>query len=94
MLKLLDILLRGLIKIILFFLCGNNSYGQIGNGSEGCGFPTLYKDIVTTPYCALSECIYFNSTTNNMVIAKTIEECKFYWGNNKILKPTIVESFE
>ena len=64
------------------YLCGDNSFGQIGNGESGCGFPTLYEDIVTTPYCALKNCASFQVAANQTtVIAKTLDGKEHIWGN-------------
>ncbi len=66
------------------YLVGDNSYGQIGDGHKGCGFPTLYKDIVTTPYLALTDCIGFtvDGTYNSMVEATKSDGTKLMWGND------------
>ena len=65
------------------YLCGDNSYGQIGNGKSGCGFPTMFKDIVTSPYLALSDCIIFNADSiHKEVSAKTIYGDQYSWGGD------------
>ena len=62
------------------YLCGDNSYGQIGNGSKGSGFPTLYKDIVSEPYLAIENCCGF-SIINEQTIEAVTEDGKTYiWG--------------
>ncbi|MDE5604346.1 MAG: hypothetical protein K2I73_02045 [Eubacterium sp.] len=72
------------------YLCGDNSFGQIGNGESGCGFPTMFEDIVTNPYCALKNCVSFNITDNSTtIIAKTIDGKEYEWGNNNHTIPTV-----
>lgn len=63
------------------YMCGDNSYGQIGNGHQGTGFPTLYKDIVSTPYLALKNCIKIETTNaDTSFLAKTVEGTTYAWG--------------
>ncbi len=63
------------------YLCGDNSYGQIGNGEGGSGFPTLYQDIVATPYRALTDCIGFSVDGTSAVKATTADGTVHTWGN-------------
>lgn len=67
------------------YICGDNSYGQIGNGHQGTGFPTLYEDIVSTPYLALKKCIKIATTNNTSVpdtsiLAETVDGTTYAWG--------------
>jgi len=62
------------------YMCGDNSYGQIGNGHGGSGFPTLYKDIVTEPYLTLGNCVGFIVIDHSSVQAKTINGTTYAWG--------------
>lgn len=73
------------------YLCGDNSYGQIGNGSSGSGYPTLYKDIVTTPYFALKYCKSLSiNDTNSVVQAETTYGAKYIWGGDYGPSPVII----
>lgn len=78
------------------YMCGDNSYGQIGNGVMGCGFPTMRKDIVTEPYCALKDCIAFSVENEfNGVItvqAETINGEIYVWGGSHGAKPVLKEA--
>ncbi len=66
------------------YLCGDNSYGQIGNGIMGCGYPTKFQDIVEAPFCALKGCISFSTEEgyNNIwsVQAETANGEVYVWG--------------
>jgi len=63
------------------YMCGDNSYGQIGNGHQGTGFPTLYEDIVSTPYLALKNCIKIATTnTDTSILAETVDGTTYAWG--------------
>lgn len=72
-------------------LCGDNSYGQIGNGKKGNGFPTTYESIVTTPYIALRNCVSFASADGESVIAVRTDGTKYAWGGNYGTKPKVIE---
>ncbi|MDE6659830.1 MAG: hypothetical protein K2K01_06940 [Eubacterium sp.] len=73
------------------YLCGDNSFGQIGNGESGCGFPTMFEDIVTNPYCALKDCVSFKVIDNETTMtAKTIDGKEYEWGNNNHTIPTVI----
>ena len=72
------------------YLCGDDSFNQIGNGGErGSGFPTLYKDIVTTPYRALQNCVSLTVTENTVIYAKTADGAEYMWGNHHSTSPTL-----
>lgn len=72
------------------YLCGDNSYGQIGNGENGCGFPTMFQDIVTSPYLALRNCIAFNAdSVNKEVSAETVYGQQYSWGGDFGSLPTL-----
>ena len=62
------------------YICGDNSYGHIGNGHQGTGFPTLYKDIVSTPYLALKNCIKITTPNETSILAKTVDGATYAWG--------------
>lgn len=67
------------------YMCGDNSYGQIGNGRQGTGFPTLYEDIVSTPYLALKNCIRIStpsetSVLDTSILAETVDGTIYAWG--------------
>ncbi len=68
------------------YICGDNSYGQIGNGKHGSGFPTLYQDIVTKPYLVIENCVEFNWLDNSYeqphAEAKTSDGKVYAWGND------------
>lgn len=74
------------------YLVGDNSFGQIGNGHKGSGFPTLYEDIVTTPYCALKNCTAFTVVDKNygIVQATDADGAIYEWGNNQNTTPARV----
>lgn len=61
-------------------MCGDNSYGQIGNGHEGSGFPTLYNDIVTEPYLALNNCSGIEVLDGTSVQARKTDGRLYAWG--------------
>ena len=72
------------------YLCGDDSYNQIGNGGEkGSGFPTLYKDIVEMPYRALQNCVSFTVTDSYVIYAKTADGAEYMWGNHHSTSPTL-----
>lgn len=62
------------------YLCGDNSYGQIGNGHEGTGLPTLYEDIVSEPFLALENCKEISITDDYHIRAKTKDGKLYTWG--------------
>lgn len=70
----------------ILYLCGDNSYGQIGNGVKGNGFPTMRQDIVTQPYMALKDC-YSISVENHTVTAKTRTGDLYVWGEGQQPQP-------
>ena len=74
-------------------LCGDNSYGQIGNGKMGCGYPSRHEDIVEQPYCALKDCIAFSAKYEyNGVItvqAETVNGEIYSWGGSHGAKPVL-----
>lgn len=73
------------------YLCGDNSHGQIGNGSPGHGFPQFYKDIVTTPYCALKYCKSLSvNDTNCVVQAETTYGSEYIWGGDYGPEPILI----
>ncbi len=78
------------------YLCGDNSYGQIGNGIMGCGFPTMFKDIYPEPYCALENCIFFSTEQGNegvwSVYAETTDGEKYAWGGEYGPSPILIEN--
>lgn len=63
------------------YMCGDNSYGQIGNGHDGSGFPTLYKDIVAEPYFTLGNCVELTVIDHASVQAKTAKGAVYAWGD-------------
>ncbi len=77
------------------YLCGDNSYGQLGNGIMGCGFPTMFKDIYPEPYCALNNCIFFSTEQGNegvwSVYAETTDGEKYAWGDEYGPTPILIE---
>ena len=62
------------------YICGDNSYGQIGNGHQGTGFPTLYEDIVSNPHLALKNCIKIATTDEKSIFAETVDGTTYAWG--------------
>lgn len=62
------------------YLCGDNSYGQIGNGHDGTGLPTLYEDIVSEPFLALENCKEISVTDDYHIRAKTRDGIIYSWG--------------
>lgn len=70
------------------YLCGDNSFNQIGNGNNGSGFPTLYEDIVEAPFCALKDCISCEVTDDMVILAKTKDGVEYTWGNHCSNVPT------
>lgn len=62
------------------YLCGDNSHGQIGNGHEGTGLPTLYEDIVSEPFLALENCKEISVTDDYHIHAKTKDGKLYTWG--------------
>lgn len=73
------------------YLCGDNSFGQIGNGKKGTGFPTLYQDIVKTPFCALGDCVEVTVSGVNdcTVTAKKKDGTVYIWGEDNTSSPQI-----
>lgn len=63
-------------------LCGDNSYGQIGNGKKGNGYPTTYEAIVTTPHIALRNCVSFTSDDGESIVAIRTDGTKYAWGGD------------
>lgn len=72
-------------------LCGDNSYGQIGNGKKGNGYPTTYEAIVSTPYIALRNCVSFTSEDGKSVVAVRTDGAKYAWGGEYGPKPENIE---
>lgn len=62
------------------YMCGDNSYGQIGNGHEGSGLPTLFEDIVSDPFLVLENCKEISVTENSSVRARTKDGRIYVWG--------------
>lgn len=62
------------------YMCGDNSYGQIGNGHQGTGFPTYYEDIVSEPYLVLNNCINITTSDHEYIFAKTQDGSTYAWG--------------
>ena len=78
------------------YMCGDNSYGQIGNGHQGTGFPTLYEDIVSTPYLALKNCIKITtpdetSVLDTSILAETVDGSTYAWGGKYGNVPQIID---
>lgn len=71
------------------YLCGDNSFNQIGNGKYGCGDPEQCIDIVLTPFCPLKNCKSFFVTDNMVIYAKTFDEKEYIWGNYHSATPKI-----
>lgn len=75
------------------YLCGDNSYGQIGNGKMGCGFPTMFKDIVEEPFCALKGCACFSVEQGYngilSVYAETEKGESYAWGGEYGATPVL-----
>lgn len=74
------------------YLCGDNSKNQIGNGTSGCGDPDKLQDIVSTPFCALQNCLSFTVTDNGVLYAKTSDGPTYMWGNFHSATPTARET--
>lgn len=74
------------------YLCGDNSFNQIGNGHTGSGEPEQLQDIVSSPFCALKNCIAFVVTDNMVVTAKTDDGTEYIWGNYHSPVPTNVSN--
>lgn len=74
------------------YLCGDNSYNQIGNGSKGSSNPEKYADIVSTPFCALKNCTSFEVTDNSVIRAKTDSGDEYIWGNFHSATPNLKEA--
>lgn len=75
------------------YICGDNSFGQLGNGKKGTGFPTLFEDNYPKPFCVLKNCVEFYSFDNDKKVhAKTNEGLVYEWGNNESVVPTIVKN--
>ena len=59
----------------------------------GCGYPTMYEDIVTNPYCALKDCIDFSVKYEfNDVISvrtETVNGEIYVWGGSHGAKPVL-----
>lgn len=71
------------------YLCGDNSFNQIGNGIQGSGTPEVYLDIVSKPYCALKNCHSFSVSDDMVISAKTIAGDDYIWGNYHNAIPTV-----
>lgn len=77
-------------KDLNLYLCGDNSYGQIGNGKIGCGFPTLFQDIVVSPHLALQNCVAFKADCiHKEVSAVTVYGERYSWGGDFGSLPTL-----
>lgn len=63
------------------YLCGDNSFNQIGNGNKN-------TNVVSTPFCALKECNYFSVSNDIVINATTIDETEYIWGNYHKSTPT------
>ena len=74
------------------YLCGDNSFNQIGNGNIGSGKPSQLQDIVSTPFCALRNCISFSVTDNMVITAKTNDGINYIWGNYHCPVPTNISN--
>ena len=70
------------------YLCGDNSFNQIGNETTGAGSSEKRDDIVTTPFCALKKCNNFSVTDNMIIKANTIDGKEYMWGNYHNSTPT------
>ncbi len=70
------------------YISGDNSQNAVGNGHEGCGFPTLEKedDKVFTPYLALKKCNSFKFS-DGIVTATTTDGSTYKWGKGYSTKP-------
>lgn len=71
------------------YLCGDNSFNQIGNEEKGSGISSKYEDIVSTPFCALKNCISFDVTDNSVIYAKTQNGDEYIWGNYHSTVPNL-----
>lgn len=68
---------------------GDNSYGQIGNGDEGDGFPTKHNNCVTDPYLVLENCnSIYSSNEDTIIHAITTGGIRYLWGGNMYSTPT------
>lgn len=75
------------------YMCGDNSYGHIGNGRKGTGFPTLYEDIVQTPYPVLENCAnVYCSEDKYYVYAETVGGSTYVWGGGEYTTPTNIKN--
>lgn len=77
------------------YLCGDNSYGQIGNGIMGCGYPTMFQDVFEEPFCALKGCISFSTEQGyNGVLsvhAETTNGETYSWGGDYGATPVLAD---
>lgn len=77
------------------YMCGDNSYGQIGNGKKGTGFPTLQKDIFEDPYPVLENCVnVYCSEDRHYVYADTEDGSTYVWGGNEYTKPINIKNID
>lgn len=74
------------------YLCGDNSFNQIGNGNIGSRKPSQLQDIVSTLFCALRNCISFSVTNNMVITAKTNDGINYIWGNYHCPVPTNISN--
>lgn len=80
------------------YLCGDNSYGQIGNGHEGSWYPSLHKDIVTEPYKTLDNCFKIEIINkviieDSIVLATLNNGEQYIWGQYHNAYPTKTEDY-
>lgn len=76
-------------------MCGDNSYGHIGNGRKGTGFPTLYEDIVQTPYPVLENCAnVYCSEDKYYVYAEIVDGSTYVWGGGEYTTPTKIKNID
>ena len=73
------------------YICGDNSFGQIGNGEQGNGFPTTFKSNVPEPYAVLENALNVWTTEDRQtVFASTQDGTSYTWGGNQYTVPTPV----
>lgn len=72
------------------YICGDNSYGQLGNGQDNNANPLYFNHNVEEPYLALKNCSEFSASKDcNIVSAKTKDGKEFIWGELHGGTPTI-----
>ena len=73
------------------YMVGDNSYGQIGNGYQGSGYPTMCEDIIEVPYLVLEDVVDIAMPQSYAIQATTKYGATYVWGNTYGAVPKLVK---